>query len=128
MLVVGVRRSLLFLAEAKVRAAKISGAYLTVVLLDYEDVLGISLNMAKTDTVSCATCVSHTNFTRNHIGVLSLWSALEVRPTRVPSWTRWRRSFKKEPFLLECLASCVGGYSTGWLCVVLCSICTLHTC
>jgi hypothetical protein len=60
MLVVGVLRSLLFRAEAKVTAAKISEAHLTVVLLDYEDDLEISANLAKTVTISCATCVSHT--------------------------------------------------------------------
>jgi len=60
MLVVGVLRSLLFLTESKVTAAKISEAYLTVVLLGYEDNLGISANLAKAVTVSCATCVSHT--------------------------------------------------------------------
>ena len=91
MLVVGVLRSLLFLCEAKVTAAKISEVYLTMVLLVYEDDLGISANLAKTVTISCATCVSHTNFTRNLIGTLSLWSAVEVSPTRVPSWTRRRR-------------------------------------
>ena len=60
MRVVGVLRSLLFLAEAKVTAAKFSEAYLTVVLLDYEDDLGISASLAKTVTISCATGVSHT--------------------------------------------------------------------
>jgi len=91
MLVVGVLRSLLFLCETKVTAARISEVCLTVVLLVYEDDLGISANLAKTVTISCATCVSHTNFTRNHIGALSLLSAAEVNPTRVPSWTRRRR-------------------------------------
>lgn len=55
MLVVGILRSLLFLCEAKFTAVKISGAYLTVVLLDYEDDLGISADLAKTVTIRCAT-------------------------------------------------------------------------
>jgi hypothetical protein len=91
MLVFEVGRSLLFLCEAKVTAAKIPEGYLTVVLLVYEDDLGISANLVKTVTISCAICVSHTNFTRNLISALSLWSALEVSPTRFPRWSRQRR-------------------------------------
>jgi hypothetical protein len=60
MLVVGVLRSLLFLAETKVTAAKFSEAHLTVVMLGYEDDLGISANLAKAVTIRCGTCVSHT--------------------------------------------------------------------
>jgi hypothetical protein len=49
---VWVIRSLLFVTEAK--AAKISEAYLTDVLLDNEDDLGIFGNLAKTFIKSCA--------------------------------------------------------------------------
>jgi hypothetical protein len=59
MLVVGVLRISLFLAETRVAAAKISEDYLTVVLLGYEEALGISANLAKAVTISRATCVSH---------------------------------------------------------------------
>jgi hypothetical protein len=52
-------RSLLFVTEARAKFAKISEAYLTDVLLDYEDVLGISGNLAKTFIKNCATFVSH---------------------------------------------------------------------
>jgi hypothetical protein len=90
MLVVGVFRSLQFLSEAKVTDAKICEAYFTVVLLDYEDDLGISANLAKSHYKLCNVRFSHIS-TRNHIGAQSLYSALEASPTRVPNWTRRRR-------------------------------------
>jgi hypothetical protein len=52
-------RSLLFVAEAKAKTTKLSEAYLTVVLLGYEDDLRISGNLAKTVIKSCTTIVSH---------------------------------------------------------------------
>jgi hypothetical protein len=54
-------RNLPFVAEAKAKAANISEAYLTVVLLDYEDDLRISGNLAKSVLKSCLTFVAHEN-------------------------------------------------------------------
>jgi hypothetical protein len=51
-------RSLIFVAESKAKAAKISEAYLTVVLSVYEDDLRISGNLAKTVIKSCTYFIS----------------------------------------------------------------------
>jgi hypothetical protein len=69
MRMVWVLRSLLFVTEAKAKAAKISEAYLTVVLLGYKDHLGIPGNLAKTVIESCAKLVSH-KFSHETISVL----------------------------------------------------------
>ena len=127
-----VARSLLCLAEVKVTAPNIpSEAYRTVVLLDCEDDLEISANLAKTVTENCALCVSHTlshEATSARRVCCLLWTQAQPGSPVGPGGVDGPVSFEKEPFLLECLKSCVGGCSAAWLCVILCAIWTLHTC
>jgi hypothetical protein len=124
---VGVLRTLLFVAESMAKTAKISEAYLTVVLLDYEDDLGISGNLAKTVIRSCATFVSHKCSHETISARWFLWSALEAILNNVPSWSRRRRwtSWLWEVTLSARMSCAMRRWILGW--VALCEIvCEMH--
>ena len=68
----------------------------------------------------CTPCTLRTVSRETTSGRWFLWAAVGAGPNTACSCIGHRkrsrtRSFENAPFLLECLALCVNGYSAGWL-------------